>query len=153
MEKDMFLRVLGQICVLPERYLGTTSDILERLSWQNGPEWQTRMEGAMGKPARNDFFHETGELAGAKILIPALSRPTLPKLRKELSWVRAKDGLEVNASPTGAVMLQLGTVLRPNELFIGDAEYRRRRAGLPALGYPHGQWLVDNQDRPELAAF
>ncbi|MBI4086185.1 MAG: hypothetical protein HY433_03030 [Candidatus Liptonbacteria bacterium] len=72
-----------------------------------------------------DFFRETGELT---IQIPALARPTLAELREKYSWIREENGIERDTSPTEAVTLKLGTVLRPDEERINGAEYERRLA-------------------------
>ena len=55
-----------------------------------------------------DHFRETRELT---IQIPALPRPTLEELREQFPWIREKDGIERDTSPTHAVTFRLGTVL------------------------------------------
>ena len=72
-----------------------------------------------------NFFHETGELA---IRIPALPRPTLAELRKKFPGIYEENGIERDTSPTDAVTLTLGTVLREGEKQIDGAEYARRLA-------------------------
>ncbi|MFA6352825.1 MAG: hypothetical protein WCW90_01095 [Candidatus Paceibacterota bacterium] len=96
-----------------------------------------------------DFFRKTGELT---INIPALPRPTYAQLQKKFSWIK---GVESNASPTDAVTLSLGTVLRPGEGIINGVEYERRWISFTGrfLGYQHLRWLVDHQDEfPALMA-
>jgi len=146
-EANLFVEIDGQLHEIkrqlrqPSGYPFYLGDLKSHL--------QAAIEGQFNLAA----FRETGELAGVKIVIPALPRPTIRKLRKEFPWIREEDGLELNASPTGPVMLQLGTVLRPDELSINGVEYAHRLVNLPALGYPQGQWLVNHQDDPELATF
>ncbi|MBI4121371.1 MAG: hypothetical protein HY470_00225 [Candidatus Ryanbacteria bacterium] len=97
-----------------------------------------------------DFFRETGELA---IQIPALARSTLEELRKKFSWIREKDGIERDTSPTDALTFNLVKILSPYEKQVDGIEYERRIAlklNL-ILGYQHGVWIVDHQDDPELA--
>ena len=98
-----------------------------------------------------DFFRDTGELA---LQIPALPRPTLAELREKFSWIRAENGIERDTSPTEAVTLRLGTVLRADEKSIGGEEYERRRVSLTGLhGYQQAAWLVEHQDEfPEVMA-
>jgi len=131
---------------VPDQYLGTAYDFLERLSGKKASEWKVKFDGSIGKPI-GTAFRETKECT---VQVPALPLPTLAGLRRTFDWIK---GLPINDSPTGPVTLRLGTVLRTEESSIDGAEYTRRRIGLPALGYPQGQWLVDNQDRPELSAF
>ena len=102
-----------------------------------------------------DCFRETGELTGTNaITIPVLPRPTPKALRSKYDWIREKDGIEADTSPTDAVTLALGVVLRPKESSINGQEYERRRLSLPGLlGYQQAAWLVENQDDPKLAAF
>ena len=86
------------------------------------------------------FFRETGEF---KIEIPALQRPTLEGLQGQFSWIKS---IEQDVSPTDALGIELGTVLRPDEEQINGDEYKRRRAGLDTLGFQHATWLVAHQD-------
>lgn len=91
--------------------------------------------------ARTMIFRETGEFA---VRIPALSRPTLQYLQFRFGWIKR---IERDNSPTKAITLRLGTVLRLDEEHIGGDEYERRCASLAGLfGYQQLQWLVDNQD-------
>ena len=88
-----------------------------------------------------DFFRETGEVT---IAIPALPRPTLEELRGKFDWIKS---IERDMSPTEAVTLRLGTVLRPGENSINGQEYECRLASVTGLlGYQQLQWLVDHQD-------
>lgn len=89
-----------------------------------------------------DFFRETGEVA---IHIPALPRPTLAELRARYSWI---DRIERDTSPTSAVTLKLGTVLRSEEGPIDGSEYERRLATKLdiTLGYQYAEWLVKHQE-------
>lgn len=93
--------------------------------------------------AIGDCFRETGELV---IEIPALPRPTLAELQEKRSWIRRIDGIDT--SPTEAVTLRLGTVLRSGEDRINGPEYERRCLTLAGrlLGYQHAEWLVRHQD-------
>ncbi|MBI2624717.1 hypothetical protein HYW67_04530 [Candidatus Parcubacteria bacterium] len=87
------------------------------------------------------------EMEECVISIPALPRPTLKELRKKFSWVKERGGIERDTSPTEAVTLRLGTVLRPDENHIGGPEYERRIASLTDLfGYQQLEWLVDHQN-------
>lgn len=90
----------------------------------------------------NDFFRETGEVT---LQIPALPRPTFEELCKEFSWI---ESIESDTSPTEAVILRLGTVLRLNEERVNGAEYQRRIALKLdiGLGYQQAIWLVEHQD-------
>ncbi|TSC75555.1 MAG: hypothetical protein G01um101430_397 [Parcubacteria group bacterium Gr01-1014_30] len=96
-----------------------------------------------------DFFRETGELA---IQIPALPRLKLAELREKFLWIREEEGIERDVSPTEAVTLRLGTVLRADEESLDGKEYKRRRASLTGLhGYQQAAWFVEHQDEfPEL---
>jgi len=98
------------------------------------------------------YFRETGEFT---IQIPALPQPTLAELRAKFPWIKEEGGIECEASPTEAIALKLGTVLRPNETSINGPEYEQRlapKSGL-LLGYQHAQWFVKHQDEfPELTA-
>lgn len=78
------------------------------------------------------------------IRIPALKRPTLCDLRKRFDWIKK---IESDASPTYALTLQIGTVLRSDEDSVVGMEYERR-CGLREgwLGYQQAVWLVDHQD-------
>ena len=92
-----------------------------------------------------DFFRETGELT---LQIPALPRPTLKELRRDFSWIKS---IERDTSPTEAVTLKLGTVLRPSESRVSGAERECRIAEsfsslTDFLGYQQLKWLADNQD-------
>lgn len=114
-----------------------------------------------------DFFRETGELT---LEIPALPRPTIKKLWKDIELnisipasqrqtireLQEKiESIERDTSSTRVVTLKLGTVLRPTEEQVDDHEYERRLAPkLPfRLGYQHADWLVKHQgELPELNA-
>ena len=97
-----------------------------------------------------DFFRKMEDVA---VEIPALARPTLEELREKFSWIREENGIELDNSPTEAITLSLGTVLRPDEERIDGDEYARRRILIPTLGHQQATWLVANQDKPELVAF
>jgi hypothetical protein len=84
-------------------------------------------------------------LENISIPIPALKRPTLWDLRKQFPWIEKIEG---DSSPTEAVTLRLGTVLRTDENRIGGEEYKRRlglRSGT-FHGYQQAVWLVEHQD-------
>lgn len=88
-----------------------------------------------------DFFRETGEFT---VTIPALSRPTIEELQLEFYWIKS---IERDSSPTEAVTLRLGTVLRAGENSINGQEYERRLVSVTGLlGYQQIKWLVDHQD-------
>lgn len=97
--------------------------------------------------AIGDCFRETGELV---IEIPALPRPTLAEFQEKQHpwnpWIRPIDGIDT--SPTEAVTLRLGTVLRSGEDRINGPEFERRCLTLAGrlLGYQHAEWLVRHQD-------
>ena len=94
-----------------------------------------------------DFFRETGEFT---VTIPALARPALAQLQEF-----GIKKIERDISPTKAVTLKLGTVLRPDEERINGAEYERRIAPMldTCLGYQQAAWLVEHQDEsPEFTA-
>lgn len=100
-----------------------------------------------------DFFLEMEEVT---VRVPALPRPTLEQLREEFSWIREENGIERDTSPTEAVTLKLGTVLRPDEERVNGSEYEQRITPKLdiCLGYQHACWLVEHQDEfPELMAF
>lgn len=90
-----------------------------------------------------DFFRTMENLA---IQIPALPRPTLGELRAKYSFIKS---IERDTSPTEAVTLSLGTVLRPDEERIDGAEYERRIVPKLAdlFGYQQLEWLVAHQDK------
>ena len=94
-----------------------------------------------------DFFRETGELT---LSIPALPRPTLQELQAKFSWIKS---IERDTSPTDAVILKLGTVLRPDEERVNGTEYERRLVLKPGLclGYQQAVWPTEHQD--EFPAF
>ncbi|HUX35974.1 MAG TPA: hypothetical protein VMV71_02990 [Candidatus Paceibacterota bacterium] len=100
----------------------------------------------------SDFFRETGELT---IQISALARPTLGQLREKYSWIKEEGGIERDTSPTEAITIKLGTVLRPDEERVNGAEYEKRIAPKLnlGLGYQHALWLVEHQEEfPEFMA-
>jgi len=110
---------------------------------------QDAIEGRFRLP---DCFRETNEVS---ITIPALARPTLPELRLKHDWIREKDGIERDTSPTGAVTLKLATVLREGEGSINGSKCEERIAGKLdiVLGYQQAVWLVEHQDEfPEFMA-
>lgn len=84
--------------------------------------------------------------------IPALPRPTIEELQGKFPWIRS---VERDTSPTEAITLRLGTVLRGGEGTIGGGEYERRLAPKQdiLLGYQQAVWLLESQDQlPELMA-
>ncbi len=92
------------------------------------------------------YLRDTGEFS---VQIPALPRPTLAELRVDFPWIREKDGIERDCSPTTAVTMKLKTVLGADETSpINGAEYERRLAShLSDLhGYQQLKWLVQHQD-------
>lgn len=107
------------------------------------------LSGCMGgvRIKQSEFWRVLDDLG---ILIPALKRPALKELRKQFSWIKS---IKRNTSPTEAVMLRLGTVLRENEDYVGGSEYERRLAPRQnlVLGYQQAFWLVEHQD--EFPAF
>lgn len=95
------------------------------------------------------LFRETGELS---VNTPALPRPTLRELKNVFPLV---ESVERDTSPTEAVTLKLGTVLRLDEASINSKEYERRLLASQriVLGYQQAAWLVEHQDEfPELMA-
>ena len=89
-----------------------------------------------------DFFRETGEVM---IQIPPLARPKFEELQSKFGIRK----IERDTSPTEAVTLKLGTVLRPDEGRIDGVEYERRRASLAGqVGYQQLNWLVGDQQQP-----
>src|SRR3989338_4965628 len=95
----------------------------------------------MTKIVSGNFFLETGEFT---VGIPALPQPTLADIQAEWHNIKA---IESDASPTKAVTLRLGTVLRPDEISITGPEYERRlRTVSGCWGLQQGLWLRDHQD-------
>lgn len=95
----------------------------------------------MTKIVSGNFFLETGEFT---VGIPALPQPTLADIQAEWPNIKA---IESDASPTKAVTLRLGTVLRPDEPNINGPEYERRFLTVPErFGLQQGLWLRDHQD-------
>lgn len=123
---------------------GPLKDFAEKLSGAEGPQWFAAFKRYLRKenPWDLDFFRETGEVA---IQIPALPRPTIEQLQEKFSWIKS---IERDTSPVEAIVLNLGTVLYPNEERIDDTEYERRIAPKIAvsLGYQHARWLAEHQD-------
>ena len=115
----------------PELSMGTMEAIVNKLGGMDGV-----------RRFLAEYFRETGEFT---VQIPALVRPTLTELQEKYPWI---DRIESDTSPTEAVRLELGTVLRPDEERIDSKEYQLRRAPLAGRlhGYQQLVWLVKNQD-------
>lgn len=99
---------------------------------------------------QNGFRMQTGDefraMEALGIEIPALARPTLAELQAEYPYIKL---IKWDSSPTEAVKLDLGTVLRPDEAEgIHGQEYERRLAPKLnlILGYQQAKWLVEHQD-------
>ncbi len=99
----------------------------------------------------DDFFRSTGKLT-LTLQLPALPRLTLETLQEEYSWI---NDIECDNSPTEAMTLELGTVLRHDERssIINDIEYERRLGAGSYFGFQQACWFVDHQDELELVAF
>lgn len=87
-----------------------------------------------------NFWRETKDFT---VQIPALARPDLAALQAKYDWI---NRIERDDSPTDALTLVLGTVLREGEERIDGAEYQIRLRGVPTLGYQQLAWLVEHQD-------
>lgn len=124
-------------------FVGPLKDFAEKLSSVEGPQWFAAFKRYLRKenPWDPDFFRETGEVT---IQIPALPRPTIEELQEKFSWIKS---IERDTSSVEAIVLNLGTVLCPNEERIDSTEYERRIAPKLAvsLGYQHARWLVEHQ--------
>ena len=120
------------------------SEVIQRIikdPTSSGREF-TRFLANGGQVQVSDFFRETGEFT---IDIPVLARPMLAELQAKFSWIRS---IECDTSPTEAVALKLGTVLRLDEERINSFEYEQRRAPLAGrlFGCQQLIWLVEHQD-------
>ncbi len=132
-------RIIGGLKVSrsEEAVLDLSEDTLKLLT----DEFVAKLIAAAG------FFRKMEDVA---IQIPALPRPTIAEIQAKFSWIKS---IERDNSPTEAVTLSLGTVLRPDEGSVGGVEYERRIISLPTLGYQQAVWLVDHQDEfPEFMA-
>lgn len=85
-------------------------------------------------------------LLAEPIRFPALARPTIAELQAKYPGIREIVGEDT--SPTGEVVLDLGTVLTADETDIDGATYATRREPLEGLtlGIQHALWIVEKQD-------
>jgi hypothetical protein len=91
--------------------------------------------------------HYRSLLALEPIRFPGLARPEIAKLKAKYPGIREIVGEDT--SPTGETVLDLGTVLKPDETYIDGATYAARREALQGLtlGYQHAEWIVAEQDK------
>ena len=139
--------LVHKVCLSAEKQ-GYTPDLLNALA--EDPNLFTQLlevqrGNAEIKPF--DFWRTVEDLA---IPIPALGRLEFKSLKKQFDWIKR---IEADTSPTEAVVLRLGTVLRLDEGSVNNTEYERRRTMRHdfLLGYQQAAWLVEHQD--EFPAF
>ncbi|MFH1246364.1 MAG: hypothetical protein V1489_01125 [Candidatus Liptonbacteria bacterium] len=89
------------------------------------------------------------------LALPALARIPDEEVLARYPFIHGEDGIERNVSPEGPVTSLLATVLRDSEQWVDGPEYELRVKPHLAitLGLPQGLYLVENQDKPKLAAF